>query len=247
MNCGHLFNGVGCFALAAHWMGWNNLMHCEIDPFCNKVMRRHFPNSFQHEDIRTTDFRLWRGSIDLISGGDPCQPSSRAGKRKGKKDDRYLWPEYRRCVDEVRPKVIVNENVVGTIENGILDEKIRDLETLGYSWWPPLIIPASAFGAPHKRERVWLIAHSDSYGVEGCGLTEDTQFNRQGWPGGAEALFNQKEFTPGYSSESESELIRADDGAPNWMDRVKAVGNAIVPQVAFQLFKAIEKYATSAA
>lgn len=158
----HLFNGIGGFGLAAHWMGWVNVMHCEIDPFCNRVMNYHFPNSYQHEDIRTTDFTIWRGRIDLITGGDPCQPSSVAGKRKGKEDERYLWPEYYRAVKEIRPRWIVNENVPGTVSNGILDQKISDLEDAGYSWWAPFIIPASAVGAPHKRDRVWLVAYAKS-------------------------------------------------------------------------------------
>lgn len=243
MNCGHLFNGIGGFALAAHWMGWNNVMHCEIDPFCNKVMNHHFPNSYQHEDIRATDFTIWRGTIELLTGGDPCQPSSRAGKRKGKTDDRYLWPEYKRAIIEICPKVLVNENVLGTIENGILDEKISDLETLGYSWWPPLIIPASAVGADHKRDRVWLVAHLDSFGMEGRSkesvLWQQDVSKRQV----SQPFQEARERFPSF----ESRLCRTFYGIPKGAHRLKALGNAIVPQVAFQLFNAIEKYATSAA
>jgi DNA (cytosine-5)-methyltransferase 1 len=242
MRCGHLFNGVGGFALSASWMGWENVFHCEIDEFCNKVMAKNFPDSIQHGDIKTTDFTIYRGRIDLITGGDPCQPSSRAGKKKGKKDERYLWPEYRRCIEEIRPAFIVNENVVGTIENGILDEKVNDLEALGYSWWPPLIIPASAMGANHQRERVWLVAYSNSNGIQRCWDGENIEKNRQGWSSGPEDLFNQKQFTRGFESESESELIRADDGVPDWLYRVKACGNAISPPISYELFKMIEQY-----
>lgn len=113
LKCGHLFNGIGGFALAAHWMGWENVMHCEIDPFGNKVMNYHFPNSYQHEDIRTTDFTIWRGRIDLLTGGFPCQPYSSAGKRKGTADERHLWPEMLRAIREVSPRWIVAENVRG--------------------------------------------------------------------------------------------------------------------------------------
>lgn len=242
MRCGHLFNGIGGFALAASWMGWENIFHCEIDEFCNKIMTKNFPYSIQHGDIKTTDFSIYRGRIDLVTGGDPCQPSSRAGKKKGKKDERYLWPEYRRCIKEIQPAFIVNENVVGTIENGILDEKISDLEALGYSWWPPLIIPASAVGANHQRERVWLVAHSNSNGIQGYRNRENFEKNRQGREDSQKDLFNQKEFTRGYSSESESELIRADDGISDWIHRVKSCGNAISPQVAFEIFKMIEQF-----
>jgi DNA (cytosine-5)-methyltransferase 1 len=115
MRCGHLFNGIGGFALAAAWMKWENVMHCEIDPFCNRVMNHHFPNSYQHEDTRTTDFRIWRGKIDLLTGGFPCQPASTAGKRSGKADDRWLWPETKRAIVEIRPRIVVLENVNGLV------------------------------------------------------------------------------------------------------------------------------------
>jgi DNA (cytosine-5)-methyltransferase 1 len=165
MNCGHLFNGIGGFALAAHWMGWANIMHCEIDPFCNKVMNYHFPNSFQHEDIRTTDFTIWRGKLDLITGGFPCQPYSTAGKRKGKEDDRHLWPQMLRAIREIQPRYVVGENVRGlTNWNGglVFDEVQADLETEGYEVLP-VLLPACAVNAPHKRDRIWLVAHANSF------------------------------------------------------------------------------------
>lgn len=240
MRHGSVFNGIGGFQLAAQWMGWKNVFSCEIDEFCNKVTKYNFPNCIQHGDIRTTDFSIYKGQIDILTGGDPCQPSSRAGKRKGKEDERYLWLEKRRCIKEILPGWIVNENVTGTIENGILDEKISDLEIIGYTCWPPFIIPASAVGANHKRERVWLVAYANSNGMERCGICENPKEDRQGGKNSSSDLFNQKQFTPGYSSESESELIRADDGFPNWKYRIKAIGNAIVPQIAYEIFKAIE-------
>lgn len=164
MTCGHLFNGIGGFALAASWMNWENVMHCEIDPFCNKVMNHHFPNSHQHEDIRTTDFTIWRGKIDLITGGFPCQPYSTAGKRKGKDDDRHLWPQMLRAIREIQPGWIVGENVRGlTNWNGglVFDEVQADLEAEGYEVLP-FLLPAAGVGAPHKRDRIWFIAHRDN-------------------------------------------------------------------------------------
>ena len=92
MTHASLFSGIGGFDLAAEWAGWTNLFNCEIDPFCRRVLKYHFPNSVQYEDIRTTDFTVWRGRIDVLTGGFPCQPFSCAGKRKGTDDDRYLWP-----------------------------------------------------------------------------------------------------------------------------------------------------------
>lgn len=167
-SCGHLFNGIGGFALAAHWMGWQNIMHCEIDPFCNKVMKHHFPNSYQHEDIRTTDFTIWRGKLDLITGGFPCQPYSTAGKRKGKEDDRHLWPQMLRAVREIQPSIVVGENVRGlTNWNGglVFDEVQADLETEGYKALP-FLLPAAGVNAPHRRDRIWFIAHAYHDGVK---------------------------------------------------------------------------------
>lgn len=164
MTCGHLFNGIGGFAIAAHWMGWANVMHCEIDPFCNKVMNYHFPNSYQHEDIRTTDFTIWRGKLDLITGGFPCQPYSTAGKRKGKDDDRHLWPQMLRAIREIQPGWIVGENVRGlTNWNGglVFEEVQADLEAEGYEVLP-FLLPAAGVNAPHRRDRIWFIAHANS-------------------------------------------------------------------------------------
>lgn len=235
MRVGNLFNGIGGFALAAHWMGWSNVMHCEIDPFCNRVMNYHFPNSFQHEDIRTTDFRIWRGRIDLLTGGDPCQPSSVAGKRKGKEDKRYLWPEYKRAVIEIQPKWIVNENVPGTISNGLLDEKISDLEALGYAWWPPFVIPASAVGAPHQRDRLWLVAHSNTPGLQKRPINVCLAKTTHEQKGGKDAALYFRGLI-------ETAVCRKNHGIPNRVDRIKSLGNSIVPQVAYELFKAIEQY-----
>ena len=242
MRHGSLFNGIGGFMMAAEWVGWENVFSCEIDKFCNKVAKYHFPNCIQHEDIRTTDFSIYRRKIDILTGGEPCQPHSIAGKKKGKEDERYLWPEYKRAIIEIQPRWIVNENVPGSVSNGVLDAKISELETLGYSWWAPFIIPASSVGANHTRKRVWLIAYTHSNGMEGCRNSKNIEFYRQGRKNSPTALFHQKKFAAGYSIESESELIRADDGLPDWKHRVKAIGNAIVPQVAYQIFKAIELF-----
>jgi len=236
MKCGHLFNGIDGFALAAAWMNWENIFHCEIDPFCNRVMKHHFPNSYQHEDIRTTDFSIWRGRIDLLTGGDPCQASSYAGKRKGKEDERYLWPEMFRAIKEIQPRWVLNENVPGSISNGILDQKIDDLESIGYSWWPPFIIPASATGALHRRDRIWLVAHSER-GFQQPEKSCNGQARRMG-----------RQFEPmAWDTDWENKLTHfrgMDDGLPNRLDRTDAIRNAIVPAVAYEIFKAMEEFDT---
>lgn len=162
MNCGHLFNGIGGFALAANWMGWNNVMHCEIDPFCNKVMKHHFPNSYQHEDVRTTEFSIWRNRIELLTGGFPCQPYSHAGQRKGKEDERHLWPFMLTAIRTIQPRWVVGENVSGLISwNGglVFDEVQSDLEAEGYEV-VPFLLPACAVNAPHRRNRIWFVAYA---------------------------------------------------------------------------------------
>jgi DNA (cytosine-5)-methyltransferase 1 len=110
---GSLFSGIGGFDLAATWMGWNNIFSCEKDRFCRNVLQYYWPNTKHYEDIYEFDATVYRGCIDVISGGFPCQPFSQAGQRKGKNDDRYLWPQTRRIITEVRPEWIVLENVAG--------------------------------------------------------------------------------------------------------------------------------------
>lgn len=155
-----LFNGIGGFQLAAEWMGWNNLASCEIDQFCNRVTKYHFPNCIQHHDIRTTDFTIYKGRTDILTGGFPCQPYSVAGLQKGTEDHRHLWPEMLRAIKEIEPYGIVGENVPGLVNwnGGLVFEQVQaDLENQGYQVIP-FLLPAASVNAPHKRERIWFIA-----------------------------------------------------------------------------------------
>lgn len=166
MTHASLFSGIGGFDLAAEWAGWTNAFNCEIDPFCRKVLKYHFPDAEQYEDIRTADFTIWRDHIDVLSGGFPCQPFSLAGKRKGTEDDRYLWPEMLRVIRTVRPRWVVGENVFGIInwsEGMVFDKVCSDLEAAGYEV-QPYIIPACGVGTPHRRDRCWFVAHARSDG-----------------------------------------------------------------------------------
>jgi DNA (cytosine-5)-methyltransferase 1 len=164
-----LFAGIGGFSLAAHWMGWQTSAFVEWDKFCQKVLTKNFPGVPIYDDIREFDGTKYRGQIDLITGGFPCQPFSAAGKQKGKSDDRYLFPEMLRVINEVRPTWIVAENVRGllSIENGeVLSEILSQLESSGYKI-APCCVPASAVEAPHQRQRLWIVCHlrpSDSTG-----------------------------------------------------------------------------------
>lgn len=161
MTHASLFSGIGGFDLAAEWAGWTNVFNCEIDPFCRRVLAYHFPNAIQYEDIKTTDFRPLRGCVDVLTGGFPCQPFSLAGKRKGTDDNRYLWPEMLRAIRELAPRWVVGENVFGIVNwsDGLVFEQVcADLENEGYEV-QPYLIPACAVNAPHRRDRVWFVAH----------------------------------------------------------------------------------------
>ena len=188
MTHGSLFSGIGGFDLAARWAGWDNLFNCEIDLFCRTVLKYHFPDAEQYGDIKTTDFTVWRDRIDVLSGGFPCQPFSQAGKRKGTKDDRYLWPEMLGVIRSVRPRWVVGENVLGIVNwsKGLVFEQVcSDLEAEGYEV-QPFVIPACGVNAPHRRYRTWFVAHRSDARLEDVrqkrqntvlsgGITSDTQ------------------------------------------------------------------------
>ena len=188
MTHASVFSGIGGPEVAATMLGWDNLFHCEINPFGRKVLDYWYPNSKSYEDITTTDFREWRGRVDVLTGGFPCQPFSCAGKRRGAEDDRYLWPHMHRCINEVQPDWFVGENVAGIltmVEQGSVSEMAseatlfgeedtihryeyrgtftlericRDVEADGYEV-TPILIPACAIGAPHRRDRVFIVGH----------------------------------------------------------------------------------------
>lgn len=191
---GSLFSGFDAPSVAASWMGWENAFHCEINLFCNEILKYWFPNSEHYEDITKTDFRQWRGRIDILTGGFPCQPFSLAGQRKGADDNRYLWPHMLRAIQEIRPAWVIGENVAGIltmVQSGeetevgnqtslfgednrkrillrqeyVVETICKDLEREGYSV-QPLLIPACSVGAPHRRDRVWFVAHRTDSGTK---------------------------------------------------------------------------------
>lgn len=163
MTHGSLFSGVGGFDLAAQWMGWENVLHCEINPFGRRVLEYYWPNAKSYEDITKTDFTIHKGTIDVLTGGFPCQPFSLAGKRKGTEDERHLWPEMLRAIREIKPRWVVGENVFGLVnwDGGLVFEQVQaDLENEGYEV-QPYILPAAGVNAPHRRDRVWFVAHAN--------------------------------------------------------------------------------------
>lgn len=371
MKHASLFSGIGGAELAATWMEWQNVFHCEINEFPRKVLEYWYPNSISYEDITTTDFTSWRGKVDILTGGFPCQPFSMAGKRLGAEDDRYLWPHMLRAIREIQPTWVVGENVVGLTtmvqpseefevgsQTSLFNESYRTreeqpytieeicqgLEREGYSV-QPFVIPACAVGAPHRRDRIWIVAHRTDAGFEGkkgwevntdephapadteCsgGRKMDNEVqpkladgewidgngvfrtppnaNSQRWPGGSEQAHEWEEVQAkrakilcnaerpsswetsshpdgdgqkcrnasgkqntqsrhGFKAFSrkaswadfptQSPVCQRNDGLslglvnitfPKWRaESVKALGNAIVPQVIYEIFKAIEDY-----
>ena len=166
-----LFSGIGGFALAAGWAGFETVGFCDNEPYAQAVLKKHWPNAQIHGDIKTLDGTAYRG-VTLLTGGFPCQPFSCAGKQRGKDDDRYLWPEMLRVIQEARPNWIVGENVVGIIGLA-LDQVCSDLEACGYEV-EPIIIPACGVDAPHRRNRVWVVA-----GGGRCGRLQEHQAEGQ--------------------------------------------------------------------
>lgn len=190
MTHASICSGLDGPALAASWLGWENLFHADINEFTNHILKYHYPNATHYTDIRKTDFTEWRGKVDVLSAGFPCQPFSVAGKRTGQDHDSYLWPETLRVVSEVRPRWFIGENVngitsmvfpgeevkVGTqadlfradrevyerVDRYIIDRICRNLEQIGYEV-QPVVIPACAVGAPHERMRVFFLCYDATH------------------------------------------------------------------------------------
>lgn len=292
-----LFSGIGGFALAARWVGWETIGFCEIDPYCQRVLRKHWPGVPIYEDVRELDDRTV-GHVDIITGGYPCQPFSVAGKRRGETDDRHLWSEAYRLVREIEPTWVVFENVAGHITMG-LDEVLADLERLSYTW-EAFVIPACAVDAQHRRDRIWIVGNTDDKGQpdrpindetsgvpkavadtkhikrqnavqDGCDIslggeteTED-RIQGSGKIAGCGSILadsdsqglQERPINSGMAgakngrSERQASAIhggwaaepavgRVVDGLPGRVDRIRSLGNAIVPQVAEMIFRAIQ-------
>ena len=273
-----LFSGIGGFSLGLERAGpFQTVAFCEQDKFCQAVLRKHWPDVPIYDDVRTipTD-RL--GGTDLICGGFPCQPWSQAGEQRGAEDDRDLWPEMLRIIETVQSRWIIGENVRGFVNEPLgLRRSLSDLESIGYQAIP-FVVPACAVNAPHRRDRVWIVAHADSDSEpdgtvnegqrcgELVGNTKRSRFsgvNRQGsgkepenrcegvadansigpQPSGAK---QQATGLVGGSKDNgpkpwavEPDVGRVATGVPNRTHRLKALGNAVVPQVVTQIGKAI--------
>ena len=286
MKIGSLFSGIGGFDLAARWMGWETKWYSEIDPYACRVMKNHFP-----EARNVGDATAWRpdrdDAVDLVCGGFPCQPVSLAGKGLAQEDERWLWPEFARVLGILRPRYVVVENVPGLCHRGMGDV-LGDLATLGYdAEWES--IPASAVGAPHLRDRVWIVANANGeHGYDGghgagsvrgrrpaqadvrrgeanvadangeIGSTtsrrSNTRSNGRNDPQGRGAKSGGRMADPNSEQTDrpsvawaqrnswniEPNVGRVAHGVPARVDRLRCLGNAIVPQIAYCLFQQIE-------
>lgn len=244
MKRGSLFSGIGGFDLAAQWMDWENVFHCEINPFCQKVLKHHFPNAESYTDITSFDARKFKGCVDVLSGGFPCQDISIANQKKGDEAKGIqgkrsgLWKEYARIVGEIRPKFIVFENSPMLIDRGI-GTVLYDLSELGYdAEWRNFY--ATQFGFNHRRKRTFGIAYPVSERRNGNIIKGGIlhKILQQQPPRQNPLSVPFERFNAG----SDFASVRLDDGFPKQLDTdsIKAYGNAIVPQIAYEIFKAIE-------
>jgi len=237
-----LFSGIGGLDLAAEGAGFRTVGQCEWADYPHAVLQKHWPDVPKWRDIHgltADDFYQRTGlqSVTCISGGFPCQPHSTAGKRKASGDERDLWPQMRRVIGELRPRWVVAENVRGLLssEDGrFFTGVLRDFATLGYDvGWG--IISAAAVGAVHRRERVAIVAHADSQRMPWWVLEEG--WDAQGVePEGAAVPILQKATADSISA---SGICGVDDGIPHRVDRLRCLGNAVVPQQFYPVFRAI--------
>lgn len=236
-----LFEGIGGFSLAAEMAGWNTPVMVEWNTYCQAVLKKNFPDATIFSDIRNFDGRPYAGQIDIITGGFPCQPFSSAGKRAGTDDDRYLWPEMLRVIREVAPAWVVGENVAGLISmdgGRVFAGILADMENAGYST-EVYLIPAIGVGAPHRRDRVWIVAHSKQRRFPG-------RIQQRRKPGAIKfaSMGGNNNGHPKWEAWNRSpEFLLRHYGLSGKLDEpeIKALGNAIVPQIAYQIFKAINQ------
>jgi DNA (cytosine-5)-methyltransferase 1 len=259
-----LFSGIGGLDLSANWAGIETVAFVEMDIFCQKILSKHWPDVTIYSDVSkmcrrvydclpenndgcvecprclvefgececigTDQFLDIHGYVDIIYGGFPCQPYSVNGKRRGHLDERDMWNEIPRIAAELDPRWIVTENVSGSI-NSVLDKIIVDLERLNYEVWP-VVFPALAVGAEHTRERVFCVAHSKSKRMEGLRtkrIVQSQPLDRPILP--IRTCDGQWKIEP--------DLRRTVHGVSNWVDRLRVLGNAVVPHQAYPIFKSI--------
>ena len=256
-----LFSGIGGFSLGLEMAGgFETVAFCEQDKFCQQVLGKHWPDVPIHDDIRTFPTDGF-GEIDLVCGGFPCQPWSVAGKREGHEDslDRDLWPEMASIIENLRPEWVIGENVRGFVNEPMgLARTLADLDSLGYqsTYW---ILPAAGVGARHRRDRVWIIAHANRNSQPDGSLhaisrqgelvanADSAGLERRETPGDAGSKWPRRNEQPERCCNStrhtwatEPDVGRVAHGGSRRVDRLRALGNAVVPQVVCEIGTAIQ-------
>lgn len=243
-----LFSGIGGFSLGLERAGMDTVAFCEIEPFPRRVLEKHWPGVPIYEDVRElTHEGLIRdgiGDIDVICGGFPCQDLSFAGKRAGLAGERSgLWSEIARLVSEIRPRFVIVENVTGLLSGpserpgGWFGRVLGDLAALGYdAEWH--CIPAGNVGAPHERDRVWIVAYTDAEGFQERPLLSRLAGMETGaaWRQDPSVCFGWP---------AEPDVLRVVDGVQGRVDRIAALGNSVVPQIPEMIGRAIMASQTS--
>lgn len=244
-----LFSGIGGFSLAAEQLGWETIAFVEKDTECHKVLNKHFPTVPIFDDVTTFDGRELTHTIDIICGGFPCQDISAAGKRVGITGKRSgLWSELHRLIREIRPKYAVVENVSALLGRG-MDVVLGDLSEIGYdAEWR--VFSACELGFPHPRERVFIVAYPNgkprSFSVldRYCSEVAQRYQNAEEWRKNrfvSEMVSSPTRLLRDWEAKfSQSPLVRMDDGIPNILHRLRMTGNSIVPQIALEIFRAIQ-------
>lgn len=218
-----LFSGIGGFSLGLERAGMETVAFCEQDNFCQKILKKHWPKIPIYNDVRSLNYE---GRVDLICGGYPCQPESVAGNRKGKEDDRWLWPFMFSIIKKHKPNWVIGENVAGHISMG-LDTVINDLESEGYTT-RSFVIPACAVNAKHRRDRVWVLAYSSSKRQQRSRELKQSMPTTQKSEGKTIDVISgriEREWPV------EPNVGRVADGVSRRMDRLKSLGNAVVPKI----------------
>ena len=270
MNVGSLFSGIGGIDLGLERAGMRIAWQCEIDPWCRRVLEKHWPSVPNYGDIRVITDEC--EPVDVLAGGFPCQPVSLAGRRAGQSDERWLWPEFARLVRLLRPRYVLVENVPGLLSAGMGDV-LGDLAACGYdAEWDS--IGAVDVGAPHRRKRVWIVAYPKRDGLEGRQQAWTTArpvgggrqvsdaatmqreaiqrhepngvlpsvlahaegiAERAGLRAGEPRIFRRGRLSDLRSARhtwiAEPDVVRVADGVPARVDRLRGLGNAVVPQV----------------
>jgi DNA (cytosine-5)-methyltransferase 1 len=246
MNVLDLFSGIGGFSLGLERAGMTTVAFCEVDPWCRRVLAKHWPDVPCFDDVRTLKGEDV-GSVQLICGGYPCTPFSQAGKRRGAEDDRHLWPEMFRIIKDIRPAWVICENVAGHVSMG-LDDVLSDLEGEGYTCWP-IVIPACAVDAPHRRDRVWIVADANNAGrkqqrrPKPIGQEHATAQRGCRWlpePGVGGLVDGLSAGLAGLMWPPEPDDVpRVAKGVPGRVNKLKALGNSVVPQIPEMIGRAI--------